>query len=199
MRAGFKPRPCGTRVDKPVRIATIATTITGSAAHHFELRCARGAPRDDAPLDSKGVRHGRHHQARSDQDHRRGHQSALQLGPPSAGARHHGGRFRGARRLPAHAPLPARARPSRARSVRPRRAPALRRQQYPLRHLDQDRRVGARQAFALGAPGARRRPHFVGLRLGRHAPQALCAVAQAGELQGRPGRPARHRRSRLRI
>ena len=38
----------------------------------------------------------------------------------------------------------------------------------------------------------------VGLRLGRRAPQALFAVADAGELQGRPGRSARHRRSRLR-
>ena len=41
------------------------------------------------------------------QDHRRRHQPALQLGPPPAGARHHGRRFRGARRLPPHAPLPA--------------------------------------------------------------------------------------------
>ena len=32
----------------------------------------------------------------------------------------------------------------------------------------------------------------VGLRLGGGAPQALCAVAQAGELQGRTARPARH-------
>ena len=38
----------------------------------------------------------------------------------------------------------------------------------------------------------------VGLRLGRRPPQALFAVAQAGELQGRPGRPARHRRSGVR-
>ena len=44
---------------------------------------------------------------------RRGHQPALQLGPPSAGARHHGRRFRGARRLPPPAPLPARPRASR--------------------------------------------------------------------------------------
>ena len=43
-----------------------------------------------------------------------------------------------------------------------------------------------------------RRSDPVGLRLGRRASQALCALAQAGELQGRPGRPARHRRSRLR-
>ena len=38
----------------------------------------------------------------------------------------------------------------------------------------------------------------MGLRLGRRPSQALFAVAQAGELQGRPGRPARHRRSGVR-
>ena len=38
----------------------------------------------------------------------------------------------------------------------------------------------------------------VGFRLRRRAPQALHAVAQAGELQGRPDRAARHRQSRLR-
>ena len=132
------------------------------------------------------------------QDHRRGHQPALQLGPPSAGARHHGRRFRGARRLPAHAPLSARPRASGAGSLRSRRAVVVRRQQYPLRHLDQDRRMGARQALALDAAAARRRSDPVGFRFGRGAPQALFAVAQAGELQSRPGRPARHRRSGLR-
>ena len=45
---------------------------------------------------------------------------------------------------------------------------------------------------------ARRRPDPVGLRLGRRAPQALYAVAQAGELQGRPDRPARHGQSGVR-
>ena len=38
----------------------------------------------------------------------------------------------------------------------------------------------------------------VGLRLGRRPSQALFAVAPAGELQGRPRRPARHRRSGVR-
>ncbi len=90
-------------------------------------------------------------------------------------------------------------RAGRARSLRSRRAPALRRQQYPLRHLDQDRRMGARQAFALGAAHARRRSDPVGFRLGRRSSQALFAVAQAGELPGRPRRPARHRRSGFRI
>ena len=85
-----------------------------------------------------------------------------------------------------------------AGGIRSRRAAAVRRQQHPLRHLDQDRRMGARQAVALGAADPRRRSDPVGLRLGRRAPQALFALAQAGELQGRPGRPARHRRSRLR-
>ena len=45
--------------------------------------------------------------------------------------------------------------------------------------------------------GARRRSDPVGLRLGRGPPPALFAVAQAGKLQSRPRRPARHRRSRL--
>ena len=136
--------------------------------------------------------------ARPDDDPRRGRQPALQLGPPSAGARHHGRRFRGARRLPAHAPLPARPRAGRARGLRSRRAAVVRRQQHPLRHLDQDRRMGARQAFALDAAAARRRSDPVGLRLGGGPSQALFAVAQAGELQGRPRRLARHGRSRLR-
>ena len=42
---------------------------------------------------------------------------------------------------------------------------------------------------------ARRRSDHLGLRLGRRASPALFAVAQAGKLQGRSGRPARHRRS----
>ena len=65
-------------------------------------------PKAALPNEYEGGRHGREN-ARAGQDHRRGHQPALQLGPPSAGARHHGRRFRGARRLPAPAPLPARA------------------------------------------------------------------------------------------
>ena len=84
-----------------------------------------------------------------------------------------------------------------AGEIRSRRAAGVRRQQHPLHHLDQDRRMGARQAFALGAADARRRSDPVGLRLGRRPPQALYAVAQAGELQGRPRRPARHRAIRL--
>ena len=85
-----------------------------------------------------------------------------------------------------------------AGGVRPRRAAGFRRQQHPLPDLDQDRRVGARQALALGAAAARRRSDHLGLRLGGRASQALFAVAQAGELQGRPRRPARHRRSVVR-
>jgi hypothetical protein len=66
-------------------------------------------------------------------------------------------------------------------------------------HLDQDRRMGARQALPLGAAHAhQRRSDPVGLRLGGRAPQALHAVAQARELQGRPDRPARHRQSGVR-
>ena len=73
-------------------------------------------------------------------------------GRASAGARHHGRRFRGARRLPPPAPLSPR--PRAGRRWRTSDLGALlrvRRQQHPLRHLDQDRRMGARQAVALGA------------------------------------------------
>ena len=146
---------------------------------------------------ARGDFHGRRH-ARADRDPRRGHQPALQLGARAAGARHHGRRFRGARRLPAAAPLSPRPRPAGAGEVEPRRAAGVRRQQHPLPHLDQDRRMGARQALPLGAAAAQGRPDPVGLRLGRRAPQALHALAQAGELQGRPDRPARHRQPRLR-
>ena len=90
------------------------------------------------------------------------------------------------------------ARQAGAGEIRARRAAGLRRQQHPLHHLDQDRRMGARQALPLGAAHARRRADPVGLRLGRRAPQALHALAQAGELQGRADRAARHRQSRLR-
>ena len=141
-----------------------------------------------------GESHGRY----GPQDQRRRHQSPLQLGPGAAGARHHGGRFRGTRRLPPPAPLPAEPGQAGAGKIRARRAARVRRQQYPLHHLDQDRRVGARQALPLGAADPRRRSHPVGLRLGRRAPQALYALAQAGELQGRPHRPARHRQSGIR-
>ena len=48
-------------------------------------------------------------------------------------------------------PLPAEPRQAGAGEIRPRRAARLRRQQHPLHHLDQDRRVGARQAVPLGA------------------------------------------------
>ena len=37
-----------------------------------------------------------------------------------------------------------------AGEVRPRRAAGVRRQQHPLHHLDQDRRMGARQALRAG-------------------------------------------------
>ena len=132
-------------------------------------------------------------------DHRRGHQPALQLGPRAAGARHHGRRFRGARRLPPPAPLPA----------RPRATQALEKSDLGallvfdvnnIRYLTSTK-IGEWERdklsrWALLTRGRRTDP--VGLRLGRRASQALFAVAQAGELQGRPRRPARHRRSGVR-
>ena len=143
--------------------------------------------------EAQGARHGRD-RPRADRHPRRGHQPALQLGRALAGVRHHGGRFRGARRLPATASLSARAHQSGAGEVRPRRAPGLRRQQHPLHHLDQDRRMGARQALPLcAAHPHQQRSDPLGLRLGGRASQALRALAQAGELQGRAHRHARHR------
>src|SRR5260221_12169215 len=47
--------------------------------------------------------------------------SRAPLAPPAAGARHHAGRLRGARRLPPPAPLPARAHAPVARGLRARR------------------------------------------------------------------------------
>ena len=81
-----------------------------------------------------------------------------------------------------------------AGEVRARRAPGLRRQQHPLHHLDQDRRMGARQALPFRAAHPhQQRSDPLGLRLGGRASQALRALAQAGELQGRAHRHARHR------
>ena len=51
---------------------------------------------------------------------------------------------------------------------------------------------------ALGTAHPQRRSDPVGLRFGRRPSQALYAVAQAGELQGRHARPARHGRSLVR-
>ena len=78
----------------------------------------RAPPRRPNAVKAQGARHGRHRS----QDHRRGHQPALQLGPRAAGARHHGRRFRGARGLPPAPPLPAVAREAGAGQVRARRA-----------------------------------------------------------------------------
>ena len=74
-----------------------------------------------------------------------------------------------------------------------RRAAALRRQQHPLCHRHQDRRMGARQALPLRA--ARRRPGAdrVGFRLRRGASPALLRLAAAGEFPRRDARHARHR------
>ena len=71
----------------------------------------------------------------------------------------------------------ARTSEGRAGRVRPRRAPALRPEQHPLRHELAHRRVGARQERALRPPLPRLRPDPLGLRLGRPPPPALRAVA----------------------
>ena len=73
-----------------------------------------------------------------------------------------------------------------ARELRPRRASPLRRQQHPLRHRDQDRRMGARQALPLRAAGPRRRADRLGLRLGRGPSPALLRLARCR----RTARPA---------
>ena len=155
------------------------------------------ANRSRYPRPYKNLQGETHGQGRPS-DQRRGHQPAPQLGPRAALARHHGRRLRGARRFPPPAPLPPRPRQAGTGEVRTWRAAGVRRQQHPLSHLDQDRRVGARQAGALGAADPHRRTDPVGLRLRRRASQALCAVARPAELQGRPDRPARHRGALLR-
>ena len=170
--AARHPLPFGERGKKrgptaPRTSPIIRSTITAPQA--------RSRDKEEPP-------HGRHRP----QDHRRGHQPALQLGARAAGVRRDGRGFRAARRLPPPAQLSPRARPAGARQIRARRAAGDGRQQHPLSHLDQDRRVGARQDLPLGAAHALvARSDPVGLRLGRRASQALCAVAQAGELQGR--------------
>ena len=80
------------------------------------------------------------------------------------------------------------------RRVRPRRRPAVRLQQHPLRHEHPHRRVGARQDDPLRAPDARRHAAHLGLRVGRQAPPAQLPVARAGEHPRRHDRPARRRR-----
>ena len=115
--------------------------------------CRRAA----GPKKFGGDSHGRHHQARTAQDHRRGHQPALQLGPricrrsaPWAST------SRSASITAACTATASRRAQAGAGEVRARRAAGVRRQQHPLHHLDQDRRMGARQAFALGAADAQR-------------------------------------------
>ena len=132
------------------------------------------------------------------QNQRRRHQPALQLGAGPAGARHDGSRFRGTGRLSPAAPVSAEPGQAGAGELGARRAARLRRQQHPLRHLDEDRRMGARQAVPVGAARPRPGADPVGFRLGRRAPQALYPLAQARELQGGAHRPARHGQSRVR-
>ena len=199
---GGRPLRLGMPGDQSPRRGTRRTSILNTGADHSAILYSlaictiarhwltaynpRHANGPAGPTKFRGDPHGRHHQARAAQDQRRGHQPALQLGPPPAGARHHGRRLRGARRLPPAAPLSARPRARRAGEVRPRRAAAVRRQQHPLRHLDQDRRMGPRQAFALDAADPRPGSDPVGLRLGRRPSQALFAVAASP----RTARPA---------
>ena len=61
--------------------------------------------------------------------------------------------------------------------LRPRRGPAVRLQQHPLRHEHPHRRVGARQDDPLRAPDARRQPAHLGLRVGGQAPPPELPVA----------------------
>ena len=126
-----------------------------------------------APLNQttpEGAAHGRDRP----QDQRRGHQSALQLGPRAAGARHHGGRFRGAGRLPPAAPLPPRPRQAGARQFRARRAAGYRCQQYPLSSPRPRSANGSATRSAAGrCSPATARPDPVGFRLGGRASPAV--------------------------
>ena len=80
-------------------------------------------------------------------------------------------------------------------------AAPLRRQQHPLHNVDQDRRMGARQALALDVAHAYQRRSYP---LGLSAPPPMhhrlySPWLEAGQLQGRARRPARHRASVVRI
>ena len=68
---------------------------------------------------------------------------------------------------------------------RPRRAPALRSQQHPVRHEHPHRRVGARQERPVRVAAARRRPDPLGLRVGGTPSPAVRTLAPAGELPRR--------------
>ncbi len=121
--------------------------------------------------------------------------SRASLASPPPGARHHAGRLRGARRLPAPAPLPARAHAPGARRLRARRDALLRPAQHPLCLEHRHRRVGARQAHPLLPAHRQRRSLGVGLRLRGAPPQALLPVAPRGpRARGQP-RDARRDRA----
>jgi tripartite-type tricarboxylate transporter receptor subunit TctC len=79
-----------------------------------------------------------------------------------------------------------------------RRAAALRRQQYPLRDIHQDRRMGARQAFALRAADGHGRADPVGFRLSRRPSQALFAWLVPENCRAGLVGTARHRAALLR-
>ncbi len=119
--------------------------------------------------------------------------SELALGPRAAGAGPHQCRLRDARRFPPPAPLSPRPGQAGPEELQPRRAAGLRRQQHPLSHRHQDRRMGARQALPLRAARRRPGPDRVGLRLGGRASPALLRLAAAGEFPRRHARHARHR------
>ncbi len=118
--------------------------------------------------------------------------SALALEPRAAGAGPHQCRFRGARRFPPPACLPARPGEGGAEGVEPRRAAALRRQQHPLCHGHQDRRMGARQALPLRAAGRRSGAGLVGFRLRGRASPALLRLAAGEPFPRRDAGDARH-------
>jgi len=144
----------------PHAVSSAAAAAAVDAIHRhlprrLDLRCAAGALRS-VDGNAGALDHRRHRRERPDlslavakpramstQAHRR-----LASDPR---ARHDGRRFRAARRLRPLAILPARAGSRGARSVRARGAAAVRRQQRPVRHLDGDRRMVARQDDALRA------------------------------------------------
>ena len=129
-----------TAADQPASTARSSAPLQGAPSGRT-LRQRPKLPGGHAHAEARG---------RADRHPRRGHRPALQLGPGAAGARHHGRRLRGARRLPPPAPLPAGARPAGAGEVRPRRAAGDGRQQHPLPHLAPRSASGSATRSAAG-------------------------------------------------
>ena len=100
--------------------------------------------------------------------------------------------------LPAAAPLSSGPHAPGTEELRSRRDPDLRRQQHPLHHEHEHRRMGARQDVPLRAARRRRLAASVGFRLGRGPSPAPCTLARARALPCGHAGPARRRAAECR-